>query len=100
MTDEKLIRKTNNHWITVTISMTGKARTFWDLAAATWRACGKEPHIGLKEMPVELRKTYQYFTEAPIGKLRAVGYTTPMTTLEEGIRKYVQDFLVQPDPYR
>ncbi len=79
---------------------TGKARTFWDLAAATWRACGKEPHIGFKEMPVELREPYQYFTEAPIGKLRAVGYTTPMTTLEKGIRKYVQDFLVQPDPYR
>jgi ADP-L-glycero-D-manno-heptose 6-epimerase len=79
---------------------TGKARTFWDLAAATWRACGKEPHIGFKEMPTELREKYQYFTEAQIGKLRAVGYTMPMPPLEEGIRKYVQEFLVQPDPYR
>ena len=30
---------------------TGKARSFFDLAAATWLACGKTPKIGFKDMP-------------------------------------------------
>ena len=78
---------------------TGKARSFYDLAAATWRALGKEPKIGFKEMPEELREKYQYFTEAKLERLRAAGYRHPMTSLEEGVRQYVQRYLSQPDPY-
>ena len=79
---------------------TGKARSFFDLATATWRAYGETPKIGFREMPMELRDKYQYFTEATIDKLRAVGYTKPMTSLEDGVRQYVQGFLNQMDPYR
>lgn len=77
----------------------GEARSFYDLAASTFAALGLEPKIGYKEMPESLRPKYQYYTKANIGKLRAVGYTAPMTPLEEGVRQYVQHFLNQPDPY-
>jgi ADP-L-glycero-D-manno-heptose 6-epimerase len=33
-------------------------------------------------------------------RLRAAGYTGAVTVLEDGVRRYVQDFLTQPDPYR
>jgi hypothetical protein len=33
---------------------------------------------------------YQYFTQAEMGKLRAAGYAPPFTSLEDGIRDYVQ----------
>ena len=79
---------------------TGQARSFYDLAAATFKAMGKEPKIGFKEMPETLREKYQYYTQADLTNLRTAGYTQPMTSLEEGIRQYVQDYLNQPDQYR
>lgn len=78
---------------------TGKARSFHDLAAATFAAMGLEPKIAYKDMPAELRGKYQYYTQADLTHLRAVGYTAPMTSLEEGIRQYVQDYLNKEDPY-
>ena len=51
-------------------------------------------------MPEVLRARYQYFTEAPMQKLRAAGYTRPFTPLEEGVRCYVQDFLQTERQYR
>ena len=79
---------------------TGKARSFKDLALATFEAAGKEPKINYIDMPVELRGKYQYFTEANMQKLRDAGYDKPFTELEEGVRKYVQDFMQTEDPYR
>lgn len=77
----------------------GEARSFYDLAKATWDAMGKKAQIGYKEMPEELKGKYQYYTKANISKLRSVGYTKPMTQLEEGIRQYVQDYLNKEDSY-
>ncbi len=77
----------------------GEARSFYDLAKATWTAMGQEPKIGYRDMPEELRGKYQYYTKANLTKLRAVGYSEPMTTLEEGVRQYVQNYLNTEDPY-
>lgn len=77
----------------------GHARSFADMAKAVYVAAGAEPKITFRDMPEELRGKYQYFTQADMSKLRAAGYTAPFTQLEEGIRKYVQDFLEKPDPY-
>jgi ADP-L-glycero-D-manno-heptose 6-epimerase len=71
----------------------GRARSFNDLALAVFAALGREPRIEYVEMPVQLRDRYQYFTEAPIDRLRRAGYDAPMTTLEEGIHRYVRDHL-------
>lgn len=79
---------------------TGKARSFKDLAEATFAAAGMAPKIQYIEMPEELKARYQYFTQSDMTKLRAAGYAKPFTELEEGIRQYVQYFMAQPDRYR
>ena len=78
----------------------GAARSFAELAAAVYRALGREPQIEFVDTPAEIRDKYQYFTEARMERLRAAGYDRPMTPLEEGVRDYVQRYLAQPDPYR
>lgn len=78
----------------------GKARSFKDLAHAAAAALGVEPRIEFIEMPPELQPKYQYFTEAKLDRLRSAGYTQPMTSLEDGVKEYVQQFLMQDDPYR
>jgi ADP-L-glycero-D-manno-heptose 6-epimerase len=45
-------------------------------------------------MPKAIRPNYQYFTEATIAKLLNLGFKGPRYPLEEGVRDYVQDYLV------
>jgi ADP-L-glycero-D-manno-heptose 6-epimerase len=60
---------------------------------------GKTPNIEYIDMPEDLRGKYQYFTEATMAKIRAAGYTAPLTSLEDGVKDYVQNYLMQADPY-
>lgn len=77
----------------------GGARSWVDLARAMFKAAGLPEKIEFIEMPESLRDRYQYFTEANLTKLREAGYTAPMTTLEDGVKTYIQQFLSKPDPY-
>lgn len=79
---------------------TGEARSFRDLALATFAAGDISPQIEYFDMPEALRDRYQYFTQASISRLRAAGYDRPFTPLEEGVRRYIQDYLATADPYR
>ena len=81
-------------------SGTGQARSFADLAAAVYRALGREPRIEYVDTPPEIRGVYQYLTEARMERLRAAGYDRPATPLEDGVREYVQNHLAAADPYR
>jgi len=72
----------------------GKARTFLDLARATFSALGKPENITFVDTPADIRDKYQYFTEADMRKLVGIGYTKPFTTLEKGVEEYVKDYLV------
>ncbi|MFC2101620.1 ADP-glyceromanno-heptose 6-epimerase [Bacteroidota bacterium] len=74
---------------------TGKARTFLDLVHAVFKASLKEPMIEFIDTPIDIRDKYQYFTEADMNKLIAIGYKKPFTSLEEGIREYVQEYLLE-----
>lgn len=74
---------------------TGKARSFYDLCVNTFTAMGKETNIRFVEMPENIREKYQYFTEACMDKLREAGYTDSFYTLEEGVRDYVQNYLMK-----
>jgi ADP-L-glycero-D-manno-heptose 6-epimerase len=78
---------------------TGQARTYLDLANALCDAAGRPRAIDFVEMPEKLRGQYQSFTQASTERLRAAGFPGQFTPLEEGIRRYVQDHLSQPDPY-
>jgi ADP-L-glycero-D-manno-heptose 6-epimerase len=72
----------------------GKARTFLDLATATFKALGKEPKIEFIDTPIDIRDKYQYFTEANMKKLVDAGYKKPFSTLEEGVSDYVKNYLI------
>jgi len=72
---------------------TGQARAFLHLAQATFAALGKPANIEYIDTPVDIRDKYQYFTEAPMNKLRLAGYNQPFRTLEEGVKEYVQAYL-------
>lgn len=74
---------------------TGQARTFLDLATATFHAAGVTPDISFIDTPADIRDKYQYFTEADMSKLRAAGYTEAFSSLEEGIKDYVQQYLME-----
>ena len=78
---------------------TGKARSFADLASAVYRALNRQPLIDYIDTPEHLRAKYQYFTEARMARLRAAGYTKPFTELEDGVARYVRDYLAASDPY-
>jgi ADP-L-glycero-D-manno-heptose 6-epimerase len=74
----------------------GKARTWLDLARAVFAAWKRKPKIEFIEMPEAIRDKYQYFTEANLARLRAAGYTAPVTSLEDAVSDYVRNYLV-PD---
>jgi ADP-L-glycero-D-manno-heptose 6-epimerase len=72
----------------------GKARPFLDLAKATFKALNKEPNIEFIDTPLDIRDKYQYFTEANMQKLITQGYSKPFTSLEDGVKDYVQNYLI------
>ncbi|WMJ74866.1 ADP-glyceromanno-heptose 6-epimerase [Cytophagaceae bacterium ABcell3] len=71
----------------------GEARTFLSLAQNVFISLGKEPNIEYIDIPEDIRDKYQYFTEAPMEKLRNIGYDKPFHTLEEGVEDYVKEYL-------
>jgi ADP-L-glycero-D-manno-heptose 6-epimerase len=79
---------------------TGTARSYLDLAHAVCDAAGFARQVEFIDMPERLRGQYQSFTQAPMQRLRAAGYPGQFTPLEVGIRRYVQENLQRPDPYR
>ena len=78
----------------------GQARSFADLASATFAAAGQTAFVEYIDMPDDLIAQYQYFTEASLGRLRHAGYAAPFTSLEDGVGDYVTRFLATDDPYR
>lgn len=78
---------------------TGKARSFYELAMAVFKALNREPNIEFVDMPPEIRDKYQYWTQADITKLRSAGYKREPTPLEDAVNDYVHNYLLQPDPY-
>jgi ADP-L-glycero-D-manno-heptose 6-epimerase len=77
----------------------GKARSFKDLVLATFSAMEVEPNIEFIDTPEDIRETYQYFTEADMGKIQLAGYSDDFYSLEEGVKDYVQQYLI-PAKYR
>lgn len=72
----------------------GEANTWLTLTRAIFAALGREPRIEFIDMPEVLKGKYQYFTQADITKLRATGYTRPMTPLADAVADYVKNHLM------
>lgn len=78
----------------------GKARSFLDLAKAVYAALDKPFKVQYIPTPESIRDKYQYFTEADMAQAHNAGFTRVHTPLEEGVERYVRDFLTREDPYR
>ena len=72
---------------------TGTARSFYDLAASTFKGVDKTPNIKFIDMPLDIRDKYQYFTEANMQKLRDASYTEKFYSLEDGVDDYIRNYL-------
>jgi ADP-L-glycero-D-manno-heptose 6-epimerase len=86
---------------------TGRSQTFNDVALAVINSVRERngaPQTSLKEaqqkglieyieFPGDLKGKYQSFTQADIGALRKAGYRREFLTVEQGVARYVQDFL-------
>lgn len=76
----------------------GKARTWVDLARATFSAMNKPEKIEFIEMPGNVKNQYQYFTEAKMTKWFGQKLTQPKWSIETGVKDYVVNYLQKPDP--
>ena len=77
----------------------GKARTFKALVEATFSAMNIKSNISYTATPIDIRDKYQYFTEADMQKLKTVGYKKSFTNLEDGVKDYVQNYLIEKKYY-
>lgn len=77
----------------------GKARTWLDLARATFGATGRPVQIDWIEVPANIRDQYQYFTEAKMDRLLAERLSPPEWPLEKGVEDYVRNHLAKEDPF-
>lgn len=77
----------------------GKARTFLDLVRATFKSMNKEEKISFIDTPDDIRDKYQYFTEANMSKLQSIGFDQEFTSLEEGVKDYVKNYLQEQKYY-
>lgn len=78
---------------------TGTARSFNDLVRSTFAGMDLQPNIEFIDMPEDIRDKYQYFTEANMDKLKAVGYIAEFYSLEKGVDDYVRNYLVKKEFY-
>ncbi len=79
---------------------TGKARSFKDLMLSAYAALGTAPNIQYVDMPEQIRRSYQYFTESEVDRLHGTGYNGGFTALEDAVGRYVKDYLDRADRYR
>lgn len=77
----------------------GKATVFNDMATSIFVALGRAPNVHYIDMPEELVKKYQYFTEAKIDRLRAAGFKEEFISADVGIKDYIQNYLLKADQY-
>ncbi len=98
-----MISMVNGQWSMVKNGIynlgTGKARSFYDLANATFTAMGKEQVIEYIDMPEDIRDKYQYFTEADMSKLLKAGYEEGFYSLEDGVTNYMKNYLLKKKYY-
>ncbi len=78
----------------------GSSRSFLDLAHAVFGALNRVANIEFIPMPEEIEPAYQYCTRANIHRLRAAGFRDHLTSLEDGVARYIREFLMTGDPYR
>lgn len=73
----------------------GGTTVSWNrLAGAVFSAMDRPVSIQYIDIPESIRNTYQYLTCADTSKIRAAGYTAPVTSVEEAVGDYIRNYLV------
>lgn len=72
---------------------TGRAQSFYELVSSVFNAMDLETKIEYIEMPENLKKKYQYYTQADVRKLREIGYKEEFVSVSEGVKDYVLNYL-------
>lgn len=78
---------------------TGKARTWNSLAISVFAAMDKKVQIKYTPLPEQLKGKYQYFTEAQMSWLEKLHCPLSFMSLEDGVKEYVQEYLLSDNPY-
>lgn len=79
---------------------TGQAGSFREMITAMFGALGRAANIEYIDMPIQIRDSYQYFTQSEMNNLRKAGYNAEFTPLSVGVKRYVVEFLDRGDRYR
>ena len=77
----------------------GQAQSFDDVAAAVFAAMKLEPAIDYVDMPEALARSYQYFTQADMKRLKKAGFPFKPTALKDGVAQYIDAHLSRGDPH-
>ncbi len=76
---------------------TGTGRRIAEVAAAVGAAAGTTVGNAPRAAPPDGR--FRHSTEARMERLRGAGYDAPFLAIEDGIARYVRDFLSRDDPH-
>lgn len=73
----------------------GETRTWNELARAVFDALSLAPSIEYIPIPENIASQYQNYTCADLTALRKLGYRSEFTPLAQGVREYVQRYLMR-----
>ncbi len=79
---------------------TGNARSYQHLAEAVCRAAEVPERVEFIDMPAHLRGRLPILHPGEHGPAACGRLRGQFTVLEEGVRRYIADYLETPDPYR
>lgn len=74
---------------------TGTANSWIDLISAVFGAMGKPLDIEFIDMPEDLARQYQYYTQADISKLVKTDCSIEFRSLQDSVYDYIQNYLMQ-----
>jgi ADP-L-glycero-D-manno-heptose 6-epimerase len=77
---------------------TGTASTWLDLVRPIFTALNVPERIDFVDMPEGLREKYQYLTCARVERIRASGYSRPVTPLAAAVHDYIVNYLLANRP--
>ncbi|MDX2247684.1 MAG: ADP-glyceromanno-heptose 6-epimerase [Bacteroidia bacterium] len=73
---------------------TGAGRYFKDLGKQVFKSMGLEEKIRYIDTPIDIRDSYQYYTEADMKRFKELIFPWEFTSLEEGTDQYIRQYLL------
>ena len=72
---------------------TGSSRTFLELSGIIFKHLDIPVRVKYISMPTKIKNGYQYNTRSDNRNLRKIGYKDKFVKLEDGVKKYINNFL-------